>query len=468
MKKKIVAILLMLLAINISNAQKFDIETIKFSGNNDKYLNIIVLGDGYTAEEQTKFIEESKKVIDYLFSQAPWSNYTNFFNVYAIKVISTQSGVNHPNTASDCGYEYNPYTNNPYFGSTFDEAGIHRLIVPKNKTLIHKVINASFSSQYAQAIIIANSSDSGGAGGEFAITTAEEKSTQIVSHEMGHSFAKLGDEYHAGDSFYFEKPNMTKTSDATLVKWKNWLGVNRIGVNKYGDTGLSASWYKPSTNCKMELISQNYCAVCTQAIIEAIHMKANPIVSYTPANTTTIVSANQHLDFNLTELIKPVPNTLNLKWKLDNAIVGDNVDFVKIDQNTLSNGLHNLVLTVTDDSSLLKVDNHPTTHLSTVTWTINKSNLGVKLNSFENKISYSMYPNPTTNSFNLEFELDKQSEVSIELNSIDGKKIRQIENKTIDSGKYSNSINIADLSAGSYLLTFKIDNSKFSKIIIKQ
>lgn len=467
MKKKIITISLILLAINIANAQKFDVETLKYSGNNDKYLNILVLGDGYTAAEQAKFITDSKKTIDYLFSQAPWKNYTNFFNVYAIKVISTQSGVNHPKTANDCG-NIPSSTNNPYFGSSFDEAGIHRLIVPKNYTLIHNVINSNFSSQYAQVLIVANTSDYGGSGGEFATSTTEANSPEIVAHEIGHSFAGLADEYFAGDDYFDEKPNMTKTSNASLVKWKNWININGIGINKYGNTGLSASWYKPHTNCKMQLLGPAFCDVCAQAIIESIHSRVNTIVSYTPTNTSTISSANQYLDFNLTELMKPVTNTLNIKWKLDDVTVGNNVDFIKLDQNTLSNGLHNLVVTVTDDSGLLKVDNHATTHLSTVNWTINKSNLGVKLNSFENKISYSMYPNPTTNSFNLEFELDKQSKVLIELYSIDGKKIRQIENKTIDSGKYSNNINIEDLSAGSYLLSFKIDNSKFSKIIIKQ
>jgi len=68
MKKKITTLLLLFLTINIVNAQKFDVETLKFSGNNDKYLNILVLGDGYTAEEQTKFIKTSKKEIDYLYS----------------------------------------------------------------------------------------------------------------------------------------------------------------------------------------------------------------------------------------------------------------------------------------------------------------------------------------------------------------------------------------------------------------
>lgn len=467
MKKKITALFLILLAINLSNAQKFDVETLKFSGNNDKYLNILVLGDGYTAAEQSKFITDSKKVIDYLFSQAPWKNYSNFFNVYGIKVISEQSGVNHPKTATDCGSQP-AYTNKPYFGTTFDEGGIHRLIVPKNSTLIHQVINTNFSSQYAQAIIIANTSDYGGSGGVFATATVEASSPEIVAHEMGHSFAGLADEYYAGDNYFYEKHNMTKTSDPLLVKWKNWIGFNSVSVNKYGSSGNSALWYKPHHNCKMELLGPAYCSVCMQAIVETIHSKVNPIVSYTPSNTATISSTDQYLDFNLTALMKPSPNTLNIKWQLDNTPVGDNVDAVKIDQSKLSNGLHNLTVTITDDSNFLKVNNHAITHVNTVNWTINKSTLGVNMNSFENKISYSMYPNPTTNSFNIEFELDKQSKVSIELYTIDGKKIRQIENKTIDNKKYSKIVNIEDLSAGSYLLTFKIDNGTFSKIIIKQ
>lgn len=457
----------MLLAMNLSNAQEFEVETLKFSGNNDHYLNILVLGDGYDATEQSKFISDSKKVIDYLFSQAPWKNYSNFFNVYGIKVISEQSGVNHPKTATDCGSQP-VYTNKPYFGTSFDEGGIHRLIVPKNYSLIHQVINTNFPSQYAQAIIIANTSDYGGSGGEFATATVEDNSPEIVAHEMGHSFAGLSDEYYAGDNYFYENHNMTKTSDPLSVRWKNWIGFNGVAVNKYEGSVNAALWHKPHHNCKMQLLGPDYCSVCTQAIVEAIHNKVNPIVSYTPSNTATISSADHYLDFNLTELMKPSPNTLNIKWKLDNTIVGENVDAVKIDQSTLSNGLHNLVVTVTDDSNFLKVDNHPTTHVSTINWTIDKSALGVNLNSFENKISYSMFPNPTTNSFYIEFNLDKQSEVLIELYSMDGKKIRQIENKTIDSKKYSKMVSIADLSSGSYLLTFKIDNATFSKIIIKQ
>lgn len=459
-------IFLMLLTISLSRAQVFEVETLMFNGNNDKYLNIIVLGDGYIAEEQSKFITDSKKVIDYLFSIEPWKNYANFFNVYAIKVISEQSGVDHPKTAADC--ESEPfYKNKPYFGTTYDEGGIHRAIVPKYATTIHRVINQNFSSKYDQIIIMANSSLYGGTGGEFATVTAHSNSAEIVAHEMGHSFAGLADEYEVGDNNYFETHNMTKTANPLLVKWKNWIGIKSVGVNKYGYSGDAALWYKPHHYCKMQRLGSSYCSVCMQAIVEAIHKKVDLIANYTPSSITAISSAEQYLDFNLKELLTPIPNTLKIEWKLDNQIVAEDVDFVTIDQNKLSNGLHNLVVTVTDDSDFLKVDDHQTVHLNTINWVIDKSSLGVDLNSIENRISYSMYPNPTTNSFKIEFDLDKQSEISIGLYTIDGKKIEQIENKEIVSKKFSKMVDIGYLPTGNYLLAFQIKNSTFSKIIVK-
>lgn len=456
----------MLLTSNLSRAQVFEVETLKFSGDNDKYLNILILGDGYAAEDQSKFITDSKKLSDYLFSIEPWNSYTNFFNVYAIKVISKQSGVNHPKTARDCGTEPQ-YKNQPFFGSTFDEGGIHRAIVPRNIGAIHDVINANFSSQYAQAIIVANTSDSGGTGGEFATVTAQPNSADVGAHEMGHSFTGLADEYEVGDYNYYEAHNMTKTSDPLLVKWKNWIGTKGVAVIKYGNSGDAASWYKPSHICKMQRVGAPYCGVCMQAIVEAIHKKVNLIASYMPSNAAAISSSEQYLNFSLEELLTPIPNTLKIKWKLDNTVVGEDVNSVKVDQNKLSKGAHNLVVTVIDESDFLKVDDHQSVHVNTVNWVIDKSSLGVDLNSIENKISYSMYPNPTANSFKIEFDLDKQSQISIGLYMIDGKKIEQIENKKNVNEKYSKVINIDHLPTGNYLLAFQIDNSTFSKIIIK-
>lgn len=453
--------------MSLARAQEFEVETLKFSGDKDTHLNLLILGDGYTAEEQTKFIADSKKVIDYLFSIDPWKNYTNFFNAYAIKVISLQSGVNHPKTANDCGSELE-YKNKPFFGSTFDGYGIHRALMPMNLILVERVISNNFSSKYAQAIILANSNDHGGTGGQFATLTNNVNSRDVLAHELGHSFARLADEYEVGNGNYYEAVNMTKTSNSELVKWKNWIGFRGVAVFKHGTSGDAASWYRPHNNCRMRTFSGYYCPVCMQGIVEAIHKKANIIASYTPSNAATISAEEQYLDFNLTELLTPIPNTLKIQWKLDNVIVGENVNSVKIDQNELSKGMHNLAVTVTDESEFLKVDNHETVHLNTVNWKIDKSTLGVDLNSIENKISYSMYPNPANNLFKIEFDLDQQSEISIALYTIDGKKIQQIESKTITSGKYSKIVDVQNLATGSYLATFKIDDVSFSKIILKQ
>jgi len=114
------------------NAQTFKVYTLQFYGDISKFINIVILGDGYTANQLDTFIFDAKKLSNYLFSQSPWSNYNNYFNVFAIKVISQETGTKHPNTAPDCGNSV-PITNpNTYFGCTFDSNSIHRLVVPTN------------------------------------------------------------------------------------------------------------------------------------------------------------------------------------------------------------------------------------------------------------------------------------------------------------------------------------------------
>ena len=126
-------------------AQIFKVDTIQYQGSKDKFINIVVMGDGYTAIEQDKFLMDASKMTEYLFSQAPWSNYKAYFNVFAIEVISEESGVRHPNTASDCSSANVPVSNpNTYLGVTFDYANIHRLVVPTKNGNIANVLSSNF------------------------------------------------------------------------------------------------------------------------------------------------------------------------------------------------------------------------------------------------------------------------------------------------------------------------------------
>lgn len=469
MKKVLASVIMLFLTISTTIAQVFQVDTLQYKGDINKYINIVIMGDGYTSAQQNNFITDASNLSNYLLTQTPWINYSNYFNVFAIKVVSSQSGTKHPNTASDCNTAStlvpvsNPTT---YLGCTFDSYGIHRLVVPQNTSNVAGVLATNFPN-YDQVFVIANSPYYGGSGGSYPTSTTEVRSPEISVHEIGHSFANLADEYYAGDVYAAEKRNMTQQTNPTLVKWSNWIGYNGTGIYQHCCAGQSASWYRPHDNCKMRYLGSQFCNVCAEAIVERIHSLVNTIVSYTPT-TLTITSPNQYLDFKLSTLMKPVPNTLNIVWNLDGIPTLNNVDSIQVDQNTLSIGTHTLTATVIDTTALIRVNNHPTIHFSTVTWTIDRLTSGLEITSSTNKISSSVYPNPTSNFLNIEFELEKKSKVSIQLSSLDGKIIQQVENKTVESGKYSKIFNIENLSVGSYFLVFIIDSTMFTQTIIKQ
>ncbi|WP_309642148.1 M64 family metallopeptidase [Flavobacterium sp.] len=293
MKKKYTLLLFFMLGWQIINAQVFDVATIQSSGDPNKFINLVIMGDGYTDTEQDAFLDTASNISNYLFSISPWSQYKNYFNVYAIKVISPESGVKHANTASDCSGYFTAISNpTNYFGTRYDGYGIHRLTIVTNTTRITNVLAANFPN-YDQVFIVGNSPEYGGSGGAYAVFSANAASNEIAAHEIGHSFAGLADEYYAGDQYFAEKINMTQQSDPLLIKWKNWVGTNGIGIQNYCCGGNSNLWFKPTSNsCKMEQLNLPYCSVCKEGIIEKIHSLVNPIVSYTPVTVRLSVFGN--------------------------------------------------------------------------------------------------------------------------------------------------------------------------------
>ncbi len=469
MKKVFILIMALLVKVSAADAQTLKVDTLRYKGDINKYINIVILGDGYTALQQSTFKTDAINLSNYLLTQVPFSNYTNYFNVFAIEVISAESGAKHPGTASDCNSASPPVpVSNPnvYLGSTFDYAGIHRLVVPVNSTNIYNVLSANFP-KYDQVLIVVNSPYYGGSGGSYATSTTQSASPEITAHEIGHSFSSLADEYWVGDGYAYEKVNMTKETNPAVVKWKNWIGYNSVGIYQHCCGGTSAQWYRPHNNCKMRYLGVPYCNVCAQAITESVHTLVNPIVSYIPS-TSNVNSADRYISFKLTEVMRPVPNTLNIKWKLDGYIVSANTDSVRLDQYGMVNGIHTLTMTATDTTALLRVDNHSAIHFSTVTWTINKTNVGLKLRAADNKMAFSVYPNPASGILNISVDLDKRSDVSVNLVSSEGKVIQHITNQTIDEGVYLKTIQINDLPVGTYFVVFKVGDFIHSETVIRQ
>lgn len=71
-----------------------DLIELHKGGNDADCFNILVAGDGYTSSEQDKFINDAKWRVDNLFNFEPYKMFKNSINVYAVKCISNESGIN--------------------------------------------------------------------------------------------------------------------------------------------------------------------------------------------------------------------------------------------------------------------------------------------------------------------------------------------------------------------------------------
>jgi hypothetical protein len=448
-------LILCLLNIQFLSSQTFEVLTIKNSGDNDKRINLVILGDGYLETEFTKFETDATNFISSMFDQTPFKEYANYFNVHIIKVPSIESGASHPGTASDEPAPPNDVpvlTVNNYFGTSFDSYGFHRSLYTLDFTPVHNVLAANFPL-YDVAMILVNSPYYGGSGGEFPIASTGTSASEIAIHELGHSFADLKDEYYPGDLLAEEGINMTQETDPSLVKWVNWMNSNGIGIYAYGTSGSAANWNRPHQSCKMRYLGYDFCSVCSEGLIEKIHDLVTSIDSFLP-DSETVDNPSFPLAFNL-NLIYTIPNTLETTWTLNSNPYTSNVDNVTLIENDITLGINTLTAVVSDESPLLRVDNHETIHVSTVTWSLNVTSLGIESISNEtNDFQISLYPNPSVDIVKFKYESTFATNIMVEIISIDGKRVKSITLSDTDESQ----IDISDLSQGMYITKFYADN----------
>jgi len=464
MKANILISILLLLSVAI-RAQTFLVDTLLYNGDPNRYLNMVIVGDGYTASEQDKLRTDADDLSKLVFKKRPFSNYVGYFNVFLIHVVSQESGAIHPNTAADCSSAAPPVPiSNPktYFKTTFDYGNIHRLVVPTNYLAFVEVLSNNIAD-YDIVFVVVNTPYYGGSGGTYATATAHDDAGEIAAHEIGHSFAFLADEYWAGNPS--EKPNMTQQSNPALVKWKNWLNTPGTGISIYPFSEDQA-WHRPHQSCLMRQLKNPFCSVCTEAIIERIHTLTKPIVSHSPT-TATIASSERYLPFRLTQVMKPLPNTLKTTWQLDGNPVASNTDEYILDQLPLSMGLHTLNLTLLDTTALSKDALHPTTHVSMLKWNIQKSTVGTEVISSTNKISYSIFPNPIGEVLTVEFELENPELVRLELMTTDGRIIQVLNAERRAAGNHAVQHDIGQLPAGTYWLVLQFDATRQVQRVVK-
>lgn len=194
-----------------------------YNGDPHSKIDIAIIGEGYTEKEQSKFKSDLEKFTNIFFSYEPYKSYKDKFNIYGVFKPSQESGTDEPRAN---------IFKNTLLSTTFNSLGSERyLMTEDNKALRNVAANVPYDDLY----IMVNHKRYGG-GGIYnlycAFTSDNQWSPYLFTHEFGHSFAGLADEYYTSDVAYNDffktsiepvEPNITALLDPENIKWKNLL-----------------------------------------------------------------------------------------------------------------------------------------------------------------------------------------------------------------------------------------------------
>ena len=293
-------------------------------------VDLLLLGDGYTAAERSKFEKDAKRFIEVLFATSPFRERRSDFNVWGLCPAAEESGISRPSTGI--------YRRSPA-GATYDTFGTERYVLTTENRALRDI--ASYAP-YEFIEILVNSATYGGGGifNQYSIAAIDNLWSGYVGvHEFGHQFAGLADEYYTSDVAYIApekktepwEPNVTALLDPANLKWKDLVAPDTpvptpwdkeefdrferdiqkqrkelraagkpeaeieqlfkkerekedvmLATQKYtGKVGAfeganyeSRGYYRPEVDCIMFTRHQKFCAVCRRAIEKVIAMYA--------------------------------------------------------------------------------------------------------------------------------------------------------------------------------------------------
>ncbi|MFF3355822.1 M64 family metallopeptidase [Streptomyces sp. NPDC002917] len=299
------------------------------TGSTDDRLDVVIIGDGYTADQQDDFHADATAKWADITALEPYRSYQNLFNVWTVDAVSNESGI-----SGDPGADV---VKDTALSSYFWCADTERLVC----TDIDKV--ASYAAEAPAAdlvVVIANSTKYGGAGysglqaegypfnGVSTLSSDHSSSSMIAAHEIGHSVGLLEDEYTypsygtwtGGET---DGPNSTTYTPAQLVekraKWYRWLGQSDPTGSTVGTYEGSAYYpygiYRPtSTSIMRELSSTDFNLPGREAMIAGFYRAGNALS--TTLDTNTAVKHGKRITVSLAVGTTGLART-DLRWYVD-------------------------------------------------------------------------------------------------------------------------------------------------------
>jgi hypothetical protein len=277
-------------------------------------LHLLILGDGFTAAEQPVFHQAAYDMLAKFASLPEIAAHLDAWNIHVGEVDAAVSGIpragNHPPVP-------------PPLGSELGCQGIVRLLCPNAGLALPMA--AKLLPHYTKVMVIGNTTDYAGAGGDVSTVSLAPEARDVGVHELGHSFAGLADEYTdlQINYPYYEGtfPNITSYATREQVPWRVWIDAARPvptpfpppddfdAVGLYpGGYYRATGYYRPTMDSFMYSLGKNIGAVNGEAWARNVYLKGGAWSAVEPASGTTLQRSAQPAGgwlFKATPLLGP-------------------------------------------------------------------------------------------------------------------------------------------------------------------
>jgi IgA peptidase M64 len=321
-----------------AGAQSATVVPLQVTGPPQQRLNLVVLGDGYTAAEMPKFREQVDKHLNVQWAFEPFRSYRNYFNVYMIEVVSPVSGIScdpddgnvRRDTPLRLEYAQTCPADPLARGITFGPGGMDALngyvgMIP------------GVTPQNRQTLTLANTNTYGGIGGTNATTSGGNALGPLISpHELGHSLGGLQDEYPysargvPGGPYTGGEPTSIHhtllTEDQMLAqqaKWWRWLGEESesggtIGRYESGQSRSTGVW-RSSEHSMMRWLGFYFDQVSRERMTQRISgRRGTNALALSSTPTDRPVGPNEVV---WVETPHPLYHELDVTWRLNGEVV---------------------------------------------------------------------------------------------------------------------------------------------------
>jgi hypothetical protein len=360
--------MLVSLALASARAQEVGSATvvpIQITGDPDSRFSLVVLGDGYTAAEQGKFRAHLDKHLNILWSLEPFRSYRNYFNVYAVEIISGESGIH-------CDPEVRQPRTTPLqlqFGGGCTNINARGVTVAQAAQARVREYATRATPNVDQILIIGNSDTYGGIGGRLATTTGGNALSPLITpHELGHSLGGLTDEYtysargREGGTYTGAEPGSAHTTLLSELdmrerqrKWWLWLGEpSESGgvIGRFeGGSGNTKGIWRPSKHSMMISLGYYFDQVSREQMTRRISERTQLIAASTPTEQPV-----GRRDVLWVDTAHPVYHELRITWKVGEAVVAaaNNRPLLDLSSAGLGGGEQTVSVTVVDPTPFVR------------------------------------------------------------------------------------------------------------------